>query len=123
MSVNMHRHDCLCPRRDLTSDLVDIHGPRAWVTIDQHWNASGINYRQSARDDGKARHDDFIARSQAESCHGYLQSRRPVTNSYPILPSTISRPFLLKLFDEAPCRGDPSRAHTFAHILQLAITQ
>src|SRR2546426_12340363 len=121
MPVNVHRHDCLCPRRDLTSDLIDIHGPRPWFTIDKYWNTSGIDYRQGARDDGKARHDDLITRSQAESCYGDLQSRRAVTHSYAIHPTTVASPFRLKFFDEAPRRGDPSGAHTFAHILQFPI--
>src|SRR5713226_6351696 len=123
MSVDMYRYDCLRSSRDLTSDLVDIHGPSPGVTVNQQWNASGIDHCQSARDDRKSRHDDFIARSQAESCHGHLQSRRAITNGHPMLPATISCPLLFKFFDEAPRRGDPTRAHTFAHILQLAITQ
>ena len=66
MAVEMHRHDGLCARRDFTLEVRWIKRPRIARHVGEHRLCAEMDDDIRAGGEGEVRHDDFIARPDAE---------------------------------------------------------
>ncbi len=96
------------------SILVHIHTPSAGIGIYQDRHRAVVYGRQGAGNDGKRRHDDFIAGLQPKTSCRHLEGDRAVAHGYAMAPAAITRPLLFEFFNKSACRGNPAGAYTYS---------
>ena len=119
----MYRHYRASAGGNLRFNLIHIHTPRAGIGVYQDRHRAGVYGRQGAGNDGKCRHDNFIAGLQPKTSCCHLKGDRAVAHGYAMAPAAITRPFLFKFFNKSACRGNPTSAYAFGNVLQFALPQ
>jgi len=129
MAVDVDRHDglelavaLLYLRFDFGADLAHVHAPGAGVAVHKDRDAAVVDDRLGAGDDGEGRHDDLVARPEAEAGDGRLEGRGAVAHGDAVFHAAVGGPFLLEFLDETAGGGDPAGAEALRDIFDLALT-
>src|SRR6266446_3345598 len=92
MPVYMYGHDGTRARRHLRIDLPHIHTPVARITIDQHRYSTITRDCHGTGNNGKRRHNDFVARFEIETSDSDLKGGCPVADGDAVAFAAVGSP-------------------------------
>ena len=101
LTIEMHREDCLGPRRDGCFDCLGIHCVRAGIDVDKYGFRTRIVDRSNACDEREGHGDHFVARADAGGEQRQVQGTRAAVHAYSMCTAAIRGKFLLKRGDFA----------------------
>ncbi len=96
MSVEMHRHDRLGPRRDRLLEQARIEIHRLLLDVDKDGLGADVGDGPAGRDEGEGRRYDLVAGTDVEQAHRDMQRRGSAVEAHAILRADEGREIVLE---------------------------
>jgi hypothetical protein len=125
LTVEMHRHDGACPRRNRLLDLVRLDGVHQLVGLDRNRNGAGPRYGQPRGDKGVGGHDHLVARSDSIPSQDQFQRVQSVADPDAVPHAAIRGELGFEGLDlppqDVPARGHDSPTGGVQFLLQFTV--
>jgi hypothetical protein len=119
MAVQVHRDDGLSARCHPALELIQVKVPGIMIHVSEHGASSCVDNGIGGSHIGQRRHNDLVARSDAQREQSQMESVGATRNSDSVTDPTEVSHSALEALNVYPLGGYPSRENAVSSVIQF----